>query len=38
LACVRIAWTRRTEAFVKDVDDGMRFVRWIAGPINHISD
>lgn len=31
-ARVRIAWTRRTEEFVKDVDDGMRFVRWTAGP------
>jgi CelD/BcsL family acetyltransferase involved in cellulose biosynthesis len=37
-ARVRIAWTRGTEAFVKEVEDGMRFVRWIAGPRNNISD
>ena len=33
LARVRIAWTRGTEADVRDVDEGIRFVRWIAGPV-----
>jgi len=31
-ARVMIAWTSGTEAVVREVDDGMRFVRWIAGP------
>jgi hypothetical protein len=31
-ARVRIAWTRGTEGVVREVEEGMRFVRWIAGP------
>jgi hypothetical protein len=30
-----MAWTSGTEAVVKEVDDGIRFVRWIAGPKMH---
>ena len=37
-ARVRIAWTRGTEAVVRDVDEGIRFVRWIAGPASNIFD
>ena len=31
-ASVRILWTRGTEGVVRVVEEGMRFVRWIAGP------
>ena len=34
-ARVKMAWTSGAEAVVKDVDDGIRFVRWIAGPKIH---
>jgi hypothetical protein len=29
---VRIAWTRGVEGVVREVEEGIRFVRWIAGP------
>lgn len=32
LARVSIAWTNGTEAVVSDVEEGIRFVRWTAGP------
>lgn len=32
LARVRIAWTRGTEGSVREVEEGIRFVRWMAGP------
>lgn len=32
LARVRRAWTSGTDGDIRDVDDGMRFVRCIAGP------
>ena len=31
-ARVSRAWTREEEGGVRDVDMGMRFVRWMAGP------
>lgn len=27
-----IAWTSGMEGVVRDVEEGIRFVRWIAGP------
>lgn len=33
LARVRIAWARATDAGVREVEEGIRFVRWIAGPV-----
>lgn len=33
LARVRRAWTSGTDGDVREVDDGMRFVRCIAGPV-----
>ncbi len=35
-ARVRIAWTSGTKGFVKEVEEGIRFVRWIAGPACNI--
>jgi hypothetical protein len=32
LARVSIEWTSGTDGDVRDVDDGMRLVRWTAGP------
>jgi hypothetical protein len=31
-ARVRIAWTRGTDGVVREVEEGIRFVRWMAGP------
>jgi hypothetical protein len=31
-ARVRIAWTVAVEGVMREVEEGMRFVRWIAGP------
>jgi hypothetical protein len=31
-ALARIDWASGTKAVVKEVEDGMRFVRWVAGP------
>lgn len=33
-ALERIAWTNGTEGAVREVEEGIRFVRWVAGPIN----
>ena len=38
LARVRIAWTSGTDGDIREVDDGMRFVRWTAGPACAICD
>jgi hypothetical protein len=35
LARVRIAWTRGMEGVVREVEEGMRFVRCTAGPRVH---
>ena len=32
LARVRIAWTSGTDGDVREVGEGIRFARWIAGP------
>lgn len=34
-ALVRIAWTTDTEGVAREVEEGIRFVRWIAGPVTH---
>lgn len=31
---VRIAWMRGVEGSVRETEEGIRFVRWIAGPVN----